>query len=86
MDVQSGDIGGVEDGLETQNTRIQNFAHRARPVDELYVDWVTPIEARKLNVIGRKAVGPVSGFGHYGRKPTGFNLMLVWRLPRLPSR
>lgn len=68
LDVQSRDIGRVEDELETQYGRIQNFANWAKPVDELYVDWVTPIEARKLNVIGRKAVGPVSGFGPLWQK------------------
>ena len=68
LDVQSGDDCRAEDGAETEAGSIHNFAKWAKPVDELYVDWVTPIEARKLNVIGRKAVGPVSGFGPLWQK------------------
>ncbi len=44
-----------------------NLENWARPVQELYVPNM-PVEARNLNVNGRRAIGPVNGFGRLCQK------------------
>ncbi|MGD9818015.1 MAG: hypothetical protein AB7V04_04865, partial [Desulfomonilaceae bacterium] len=47
---------------------IENSSSWAKPVPALYINWIVPGEARNLNVVGRKAVGPVNGFGALWQK------------------
>ena len=68
INMYSSDVNPVGYGSSTYRDKINNFENWAKPVDELHVNWVTPVEARKLNVIGRKAVGPVNGFGPLWQK------------------
>ncbi len=58
------DTGALEPALKD----IHNIAAWATPADELYIKWIVPDEARKLNVTGRRAVGPVNGFGALWQK------------------
>ena len=68
INMYSSDVNPVGYGTSTSTGKIDNFENWAKPVDELHANWVTPVEARKLNVIGRKAVGPVNGFGPLWQK------------------
>ncbi len=68
LEMDSSEVDSAGYGSNTSTDRIHNFGSWATPVDELIADWVTPVEARKLNVIGRKAVGPVNGFGPLWQK------------------
>lgn len=47
---------------------IENSSSWAKPVPALYINWIVPSEVRNLNVVGRKAVGPVNGFGALWQK------------------
>lgn len=63
-----GDMSGESINTEPGRSEIANASLWARPADELYVNWVVPGEARNLNVSGRRAIGPVNGFGPLWQK------------------
>lgn len=63
FDADSGNIDSQHSANSHATGAVENRGAWANPIDELNMNWISPGEARKLNVIGRRAVGPVNGFG-----------------------
>lgn len=57
-----------QDSQKISAGRIANIANWSPPSQALHIDWITPPESRRLNVNGRRAVGPVNGFGPLWQK------------------
>lgn len=68
FDADSGNIARQHGANSHATGAIENRGAWANPVDEINMNWISPGEARKLNVIGRRAIGPVNGFGPLWQK------------------
>jgi hypothetical protein len=68
FDADSDNIDSQHGSYSHATGAIENRGAWANPVDELNMNWIGPGEARKLNVIGRRTVGPVNGFGPLWQK------------------